>query len=226
MLYEILCKELNPRSGKIQEMPLQNKRYWKGDFDVSWKGDFHFIVVESLFRRGGHYYVDKNKQSVSPTYWFNKIDNELLKKMQRMIDEIDSGKYRNKKTLTEKIHSLVEQKGLVSYMNNTKWNELFNAINENIPYIDLQYKTIFDDESPDVYWELYGDEEIEHMNFGQIEWLKIKPTKTEYTHIGMLVSPQIRTYDKYDEILKILHQYNISYEYDETEQVFVIYGYK
>ena len=226
MLYEILCKELNAGSGKIHEIPLQNTKYWQVAFDVSWKCGLHFIVVESLFRRGGHYYVERDKQAVSPTYCFNKIDNELFKRMQRMIDEIDSGKYRNKKTLSEKIHSLVEQKGLVSYMNNTKWHELFNAVNENIPYIDLQYKTIFEDKSPDEYWELYGDEEIEHMNLAQIEWLKIKPIKTEYTHIGMLVSPKIQTYDKNSEILKILHQYNISYEYDETEQVFIIYGYK
>ncbi len=205
MLYELLCKELNPRKGKIREMSLQNNKYWKIIFDVSWKGNFHFIVVELLFRRGGYYYVERDQQAISLTYWFNQIDHELVKKMQRMIDEIDHGKYRNKKTLSEKIHLFVEQKGLVSYMNNTKWHELFNALNENIPTIDLQYKTIFDDESPDVYWDLYGDEEIEHMNLAQIEWLKIKPVKTEYTHIGMLVSPQIRTYDKKGEILKILH---------------------
>lgn len=223
MLYEILCKELNPQRGKIREISLQNDKYRKITFDVSWKSDFHFIVIESLFCCGGYYYVERNQQAISPIYLFNKIDNELFKKMQRMIYEIDNGKYRNKKTLREKIHLLVEQKGLVSYMNNTKWHELFNALNENI---DLQYKTIFDDESPDVYWELRGDEEIKHMNLAQIEWLKIKSIKAEYTHIGMLISPKIKIYDKKGEILKILHKYNIPYEYDETEQVFVIYGYK
>lgn len=34
------------------------------------------------------------------------------------------------------------------------------------------------------------------------------------------------TFLKKDEILQIFHDYNIPYEYDESENAFIIYGYK
>jgi len=71
-------------------------------------------------------------------------------------------------------------------MNNTKWHELLNDIREKIPDINLQYKTLFEEESPDVYWELYGDEEIDGMNLAKIEWLRIKHVRTSSDLVYLL----------------------------------------
>ena len=227
MLYDVLREKLDPRSGVIQEKAPKENEYWQTTFDVVWKGSIHFIVVESLFRRSyGHYYVMRDNQLISPSFSYTKIEDSLYSTLQGMIDDIECGKYNNKKTLSEKIRSFVEQNGLVSYMNNTKWCELFSAISKKIPDIEFQYKLIFDEAEPDVYWEYYGDEELKYMNLAQIEWLKIKHTVNNYKHIGVLVPPEVEIHDKKDSVLEILEQYSIPYQYIEEEQAFIVYGYK
>ena len=111
-------------------------------------------------------------------------------------------------------------------MNNTKWRELFHAIQEKLPEITFQYKSLFDENAPEVFWDYSGDEDLKYMNLAEIEWLKIRHTVTEYQHIGVLVSPKTQTYDKKDEITQILNQYHIPYEYREDEKCFVVYGYR
>ncbi|MBE6853974.1 MAG: hypothetical protein E7505_11035 [Ruminococcus sp.] len=71
-------------------------------------------------------------------------------------------------------------------MNNTKWHELLNDIREKMPDINLQYKTFLEKESSDVYWELYGDEEIDGMNLAKIEWLRIKHVRTSSDLVYLL----------------------------------------
>lgn len=227
MLYDLLCEKLDPRSGVIQEKSPKNNEYFQIAFDVVWKGHIHFIVVESLFRRNyGHYYVMRDNQYISPDFAYTRIDDSLFCILQSMIDDIESGKYNSKKTLSEKFRLLVEQKGFVSYMNNTKWHELFNALSQKLPNIEFQYKSIFDEAEPDVYWEYYGDEELKYMNLAQIEWLKIRHTVNNYKHIGVLVPPEVEIHDKKDSVLEILEQYSIPYQYIEEEQAFIVYGYK
>ena len=227
MLYDVLCEKLDPRSGVIQEKAANDNEFWQTALDIVWKGNVHFVVVEALFRRNyGHYYVMRDDQNISHTYCFTRVDDPLFKIIQSMIDDIESGKFANKKTLSEKIRSVTEQKGLVSYMNNTKWRELFNAISEKMPEIKFQYKSVLEENAPDEFWEYYGDEDLPYMNSAQIEWLKIRHITADYKHIGVLLPPIIHTHDKKDEILRILQQYNINYEYNEDEQVFIVYGYK
>lgn len=223
-----LLERLDSVSGEVQQIEILEQGYWYKVFDIAWKDGIHFVVhiFSAQDYKTGMYSVEKSGEQISLTYRFGKVDDNLLRRMQRVIDEIDSGKYKNKKTLSEKITSIVNQRGLVSYMNNTKWRELLSALKEELPDIELQYKTLFEEESPDVYWEFFGDEYIEVMNYAQIEWFRIKCVITEITHIGMLVPPKVKTYDKKDEILKILKRYSISYEYDENKGAFLVYGYK
>lgn len=223
-----LFKPLSTRNGEVQQIKILEQGYWNKVFDIAWKDGIHFVVYLYSIHNDklGMYRVEKDKELISRTYSFNKVDDGSLKSMQQLIDEIDAGKYKNKKTLSEKIISIVNQRGLVSYMNNTKWHELLNDIREKIPDINLQYKTLFEEESPDVYWELYGDEEIDGMNLAQIEWLRIKHVITEVTHIGLLVPPKVQTYDKKDDVLRILNRHSIPFEYDVAEEAFVVYGYR
>ncbi len=223
-----LFERLNAVNGEVQQIEIPEQGYWNKIFDIAWKDGMHFVVYifSTQEYKSGMYCVEKNGEQISLTYQFSKVDDSLLRRMQRVIDEIEAGKYKNKKTLSEKIASIVNQRGLVSYMNNTKWRELLSALKEELPDIDLQYKTLFEEESPDVYWSFFGDEYLEIMNPAQIEWFRIKCVITEVKHIGMLVPPKVKTYDKKDEILKILKRYSIPYEYDEKESAFLVYGYK
>lgn len=227
MLYDILREVLDLRSGRPVSEGMTDGERSKNIFEAEWKGNLRFVVVMSEFRHGsGSYYVLKDGQAISPIYHFSKTDEALFRRMQRLIDDIENGKFRNKKTLRERIASLTGQKGLTSYMNNTKWHELLNALNEGMRDIEIQYKTLFDDLPPDEYWNLYGDEDIAHMELAQIEWMKIKSTITNYRHVGALLPPEITVCDKKAELLQIFREYSIPYEYDEGGQAFVVYGYK
>ncbi|MBS4900031.1 MAG: hypothetical protein KHZ87_04615 [Clostridiales bacterium] len=61
--------------------------------------------------------------------------------MQRIIDEIENGKYNNKRTEKEKIKQVVEERNLTSFMNNTKWKELIDSTMEKMRGIPIKYKT-------------------------------------------------------------------------------------
>ncbi|MBR5372392.1 MAG: hypothetical protein IK130_09270 [Oscillospiraceae bacterium] len=227
MLREILCEKLDPRSGEILPPEPQNDPYWRTALEIVWKGGIRFEVVESLVRRGlGHYDVLRDGQRISPDYVFTKTDDALFRIFQGMIDDIEAGKYRNKKTLREKVRLLAEEKGLVSYMNDTKWRELFGALREQAPDVQILYKTLFEENAPTESEPFSADETLAYVPFAEIEWLKIAHVVTEWEHIGVLVPPVVRTQDKKDTVLRILEQYHIPYAYDEAEQVFVIYGYK
>ena len=225
--YDTLSERLDPRSGKAVQSAENDGEYWKSVLDIRWKGDIHFTVTKALFRRGlAVYCVMRDGQLLSPQYYAAKPDDTLLRAMQHIIDDIESGKYNNKKTLKEKIRELISERELVSYMNNTKWREFLGALREKAPDNCLQYKTVFEEEAPAEYRDIFSDEELEHMELSQIEWLKIKSTLTEYEHIGALLPPKVRTHDKKEELLQIMREYNIPYEYDEDEQTFIVYGYK
>ncbi len=227
MLYDVLREKLDPRSGEVIEKNPEDNKYWQTAFDAVWKGNIHFIVIESLFRRSyGRYYVMRDGQYISPCFAYTKIDDTLFNIMQSMIDDIESGKYDNKKTLSEKIRSFVESKGLVSYMNDTKWHELFDAVSKKLPETEIQYKLLSDETEPDVYWNYNGDEELGYIMPAQIEWLKIRHTITEYRHRGVLLPPEAEIHDKKDEVTEILERYSIPYGYIEDEQSFIVYGYK
>ena len=227
MLYDTLREVLDLRSGRPVSADMTEGECRNPVFEAEWEGNVRFVVVMSEFRHSsGSYYVLKNGQAVSPIYSFSKTDETLFGRMQRLIDDIENGKFRNKKTLRERIASLTEEKGLTSYMNNTKWHELLNALNEGMRDIEIQYKTLFDDLPPDDYWDLYGDEDIMRMDLAGIEWMKIRTAITNYRHVGALLPPEITVCDKKEELLEIFRKYSIPYEYDEGGQAFVVYGYK
>ena len=227
MLYDVLREKLDPHSGVVQDRVPDENKYWQTAFDAVWNGRIHFIVVESLFRRHyGHYYVMRDHQYISPCFVYTKIDDSFFRLLQSMIDDIEAGKYLNKKTLSEKIRLYTEKNGLVSCMNHTKWHEFFAAVREKIPDIEIRYKLIFEETEPDVYWKYDGDEELQYLNFAQIEWLKIRHTVINQKHIGAFVPPETEIHDKKEELLAIFKQYHIPYEFIEDEQAFLIYGYQ
>ena len=117
-------------------------------------------------------------------------------------------------------------------MNNTKWRELVNDLMEKAPWDCVQYKTLFEKNAPepDVFWNLHGDEDFNFgsktLDLSEIEWMKIKHVETVREHIGLLVPDKIQTIDHKSLILEILQKHSIPYEYNETEQTFIIYGYR
>ena len=63
-------------------------------------------------------------------FHYTKIDNDIIRCMQNLINEIEYGKYDNKKTQSDRIQDIIQQKQLTSYMNKTKWQELIAEIRQ------------------------------------------------------------------------------------------------
>ena len=91
-----MFESLNPRSAEIigQSSILYN---------LKWKGNIEFLLYGYENNRSGWYYILKNNEQISPTYHYSEIDDKFLKKLQKIIDDIENGKYNNKKTPSEKL---------------------------------------------------------------------------------------------------------------------------
>ncbi len=133
----------------------------------------------------------------------------------------------------KKINNIVQQKGLCSMMNNTKWKELKKGISE-LPFLPpFVIKSVDEEETfyhqfkEDVYytgdWGMYLDNylggDIYATPFYAVEWIKIRPRLLK--HQGRLIESKV--IDETDEFLAILKKYNIPFE--EQNGAYIIYGY-
>lgn len=222
-LPEILLSTLNPQSGHSQPISAQQDDQSSIQFQLVWKNGIAFTV------RGwphfGWFYVEKDMQIVSPAYDYQKIDERTLSVMQHMIDEIEAGKYNHKKTLKDKIRETIQNRQLSSFMNYTKWRELIGAISE-IKDLPIKYKTIFENDCPQDFWTLDGDEFFLSMDKALIEWFKISCTIEKQEYLGQLLKPNMSVVSVRDEVEPILKRFSINYVYDENDNSLVIYGYR
>lgn len=133
----------------------------------------------------------------------------------------------------KKINNIVEQKGLCSMMNDTKWKELKKGISE-LPFLPpFVIKSVDEEETfyhqfkEDVYytgdWGMYLDNylggDIYATPFYAVEWIKIRPRLLK--HQGRLIKSKV--IDETDEFLAIQKKYNIPFE--EQNETYIIYGY-
>ena len=128
----------------------------------------------------------------------------------------------------EKVLRWISEKGLTSYMNDTKWLELQTAMNEEMPFPPPYIlKSLFEDKSllefgTEVsYHGGWDDEAFLWGDFYKIEWIKIRPRYL--LHQGRLISPKLM--DATDELISVLKKYSIPYEEDD-DGAFIIFGYK
>lgn len=137
---------------------------------------------------------------------------------------MDENKFKDKlKKLKEKVMLIVTQNHMCSIMNNTKWRELQNAI-DDLPFpppYELKYITDKVEPIPfnkDVtYWGDWTDEPL--TPFFRIEWVKVRPRYLKYK--GRLIKHEL--IDETEEFVSILQKYSIPY--DEEDGTYIIYGY-
>lgn len=222
-LQEILLSNLNPQSGRSQPISAQQDDQSSIHFQLVWKNGIAFTV------RGwphlGWFYVEKDSQIVSPAYDYRSIDERTLSVMQHMIDEIEAGKYNHKKTLKDKIRETIQNRQLSSFMNTTKWRELIGAISDS-KALPIKYKNIFENDCPQDFWTLDGDEYLLSMDKALIEWFKISCTIEKQEYMGLLLKPKMNVVRVRAEVESILKRFSINYVYDENDNSLVIYGYR
>ncbi len=224
LVHEILDRELNVYSGAKQECERPKDAYFYKVMDIRWKGGIHFEVSAS--KGNGWYLVSRDHQAISNFYHFHKPDENAIRCMQHLINDIESGRYHSKKTLQEQILAAVEERRLTGYMNTTKWKELFYEIGTNLRQIPLMYKTLFDESEPKCFWTFSGDEDIEYINTAVIEWMKIKPEYVERDYRGALLEDKFQVYSLESELISAFRKHHIPYAYLEREKAYIVYGYR
>ncbi len=131
--------------------------------------------------------------------------------------------------LREKVRKVIEQRGLCSYMNTTKWKELCNSMIEEMPFPPpFIIKDLFDEKcdeeqsfQQDVWY--WGDWEFDDSSddfYISIEWIKIRPRYLKGR--GSLIKPNIISAE--NELVHLLDKYNIPFV--ENDGVYCIYGYR
>jgi len=137
---------------------------------------------------------------------------------------MDSDFEKSLEKLKSKVNIIISQKQMYSVMNDTKWKELQQAINELLfpPPYELKYVT--DEEDPLEFNEdvtYIGDWSDEPLTpFFRIEWIKVRPRYRKYR--GRLIQEEL--VDETEEFIYLLKKYYIPYE--EKQGTFIIYGYR
>ena len=223
-VFDKLHKALDTREGIIAEYKENaDKKLSSVHFQINWPGGISFTV-----RGWDHfswYSVERDNQSISPVFHYKKISDKDLGIMQNLINEVENGKYKGKKNLSEQIMDTVQKRQLTSCMNKTKWKELFEDISK-IPNLEIQYKTLFDEEEPEDFWRILDDEYFFNMNTAQIERFIISATIIESKKLGLLLEPKESILDVKEQIESILVKHSIYYEYSEKENYYIVFGYK
>lgn len=227
---EFLINKLDFLDGEVQEFVPTNNNEHTGvaAVDVKWKSGVHLIIYQTLWR--GYYYAMRNNEQISHTFFVGKLKEDLPVYIQRLINDINNGRYDNKLTPCELHLKCVQEKGLTGCMNNTKWGKIFDIIRtieeKTGKDISIMYKYISDIEDPVYYWSIRGDEDLHKNMYKYIEWLKIDPVAYEYEYQGHLIEPKYTYYDYTSLFMEKMNAANLHYEYLQQEEVFIIYGYR
>lgn len=226
---EFLINKLDFLDGEVQKfIPTDNKDHTGVvAMDVRWKSGVHFIIYQTLWR--GYYYAMRNNEQISHTFLIRKLKEDLPIDIQRFIHDINNGRYDHKPTPRELHLKYIQEKGLTGYMNNTKWDKIFNIIRaieeETGKDIPIMYKYI-DMEAPVYYWSIRGDEDLYKNMYKYIEWLKIQPVACDYEYQGRLIEPKYTYYDHTSLFLEKMNAAHLHYEYLQHEKAYIIYGYR
>ncbi|GLC81496.1 DUF6678 family protein [Lacrimispora brassicae] len=203
---------------------------------VQWNSGIYLKIRENKYT--GAYYLTVGRDGTSfYSQLFSKANEHILKAVEHCVRDIQSGKYKNKKTEREAIQEIIVRRGLTSFMNDTKWSEFRAAMLEEMPFEPpYDYKTLFDedgyinkeyvqhlihDSGPSSFCS-YDDESFNNLNYKSLEWVIVRP-KFFSLEGGQLVKKKI-WHDAELEFIKILKKYNIPYELENG--AYIIYGYK
>lgn len=197
-------------------------------FDVRWKMNVHLILYINRWNGSCCYYVTRNGEQVSSSYYSHKYDDQFFYSLQHLVNEAENGDFNYKKTLSEKIAEIIHERQLTSYMNNTKWKEFIHAMTEEMSIeIPCEYKSLLEENRDNLsFCTRYDIESFNFYHFKSIEWVKVKPKFYETKHRGKLIENEKIYHDTEQEFLDLMNKYSIPYEYDEENEAYTIYGYK
>ena len=196
--------------------------------EVKFARGIHFVLYQTLWN--GYYYATRNGEQISHTYYMSKIGKDTHIYLQRFINDLYSGRFDKLKTPTEKYLKYIEDNNLTSYMNKTRWDQVFDIIcqieDQTGHDVLINYKLLAED-AEDGYWTISGDEDLPGINSRYFQWLKIRPIHVTRVYRGRLLEDEYTSENHTDIFLEKISKTNIKYEALEDEEgTFIIYGYK
>lgn len=223
---EDIIENIDFKNGVIQEIS-QEKKEMGYILDVRWKRDVHFVMYINQLPYVW-YYASRNGERVSSSYINRKYNDAFYKSVQHLVDEIEYGSFNYKKTVSERIAEIIQDRQLTSYMNDTKWKEFVHAMDEEMSVaVPYAYKTLFEEDREDLFFDKWYDcESFNGYHYKSVEWVKVKPKFHECKHRGMLIEDEKIYYDVEEEFLNLMKKYSITCEKEEETGLYVIYGYK
>jgi hypothetical protein len=157
--------------------------------------------------------------------YFKGKDKVTEREKYKYFTENDPAILKRKKV----VNSIIIQRGFASFMNDTKWLTLQEAI-KTLPFPPPYIEKIVDHEDHDEAFNLsdapryVGDWSPFYEEglplFFEIEWMKIIPRHAVYR--GNLVAPNI--IDETEELRQLLIEHSIPHE--EENGIFTIIGYR
>lgn len=224
-LLAILEDKIDFKGGQIDKS-IQEEPTLMGIVAVCWKKKIKLVLYVGKYRL--YYYVTRNGEQVSTRYYTTKLDEWFWKNYQNLLNQVKNGDFDYKKTVSDRIAEIVNQRHLTSYMNDTKWKEFLLVMTEKLPLsVPYNYKTLFEKEPEQLYLgTAYDAESFNWYEFKSLEWVKVKPRFYEYVYQGQLLDDNAILHDIEREFLEWMDKFSIPYEYDDKDEVYVIYGYK
>lgn len=194
--------------------------------EVKFAHGIHFVLYQTFWR--GYYYATRNGEQISHAYNMGKVGKDTHIYLQRFINDLHSGRFDKRKTTTEKHLKYIENNNLTSYMNKTRWGQVFDIIRQIEDQtghdVLINYKLLAED-AEDCYWTMRGDEYLPGINSRYFQWLKIRPTHVTRVYRGRLLEDEYTSENHTDIFLEKISMTNIKYETLE-DGTFIIYGYK
>ena len=195
--------------------------------EVKFVHGIHFVWYQTIWNSS--YYATRNGEQISHKYYVGRIDKNTHIYLQGFIDDLISGRFDNAETPTEKYLKYIEENNLTSYMNNTRWNQLFEIIHqiesETGHEVQINYKLLGEDEEK-WYWTISGDEELPGINSRYFQWFKIKPIYVKRIYKGRLMDDEYIREDYTNLFLEKINKTNLRYEPVNDDGAFIIYGYR
>ena len=110
----------------------------------------------------------------------------------------------------ERLARCINRERLVSVMNDTKWQRLFNALRPIESWLDFRRKSVRESEASSEMW-CRG---LDHMMLGwsSIEWIDIRAMETIWP--GFLIQPKI--VDKTAKLIEVVKGVGVPYSRHES----------